>query len=677
MDLGSGMNTQKTIQQLLNLERIPIKRMEEDNAQLKVQIDAWEEVRNRTRTLLHQSTLLFSFAGPFSRRSVVSSDPGAVTGEAAPGSESLRQEMEILALAGRHQFHSDPIDRKQEIKAGTIVIRSDAETATIKFDGGSLATLLRELRSGAAKLLEPSTLKMDRNREMLVIRSNRSGKKGELFFEDRDGVLQSIGLLKQWEPKEERSPLALKSGDLKVDPASGNGSVEKDGVHVRGTVKLDRTFDADQSLTFKVGAKAEKAKKGAQKPVESERYQKKSVILGPDISVKVGDIKLKGYQIQRELNIKEKTGKKEGAGPAAPSEARVGIAVEWDENGKRKRKVIALRNDPTMPQSVNIGDLTGQKKAEALYLVAENGTALFTDFETVKRSRPDEKSHGLVPAHLTEEARDARLKVNGVEITRGENEKITDLIEGASLNLHKITQGTIVVETKANEEEIQNGISEWVKAYNELLKFCRDNSRIGKPEDFKVDRPTNDDLRAGFDQLKLNSGIFASDSTIRQLETTLRLLTANAYPSSTDPAFRVLSDIGVSTGDPNQSWEEIKNGFLIVDEKKLNNAITTASPSVKELFASDTNEDSITDNGIAFQMKRNLEPYVRISGGIIAARINLLKDKITSNKERITQKELGLKKKEETLRRKFGRMESSIRASKATGNYLKSQIKQE
>ncbi|MBW7859014.1 MAG: hypothetical protein H3C43_12145, partial [Leptonema sp. (in: Bacteria)] len=95
---GSGMQTQAIIQQLIEIDRQPLKRLEEDNKRNQVRIQAWEELRNRTRNFANLSRDLYSFSGPFTIRTIVSSDPGAITGSTSPNVEQVSQNIKVLQL---------------------------------------------------------------------------------------------------------------------------------------------------------------------------------------------------------------------------------------------------------------------------------------------------------------------------------------------------------------------------------------------------------------------------------------------------------------------------------------------------------------------------------------------------------------------------------------------------
>ena len=122
MDLGSGINTQDTIEKLMKLERIPLRRMQQENGVREIQIKAYEEVRKRTRDLADRSRKLYSITGAFSDRTVVSSDPGAITGQASPSAVGGEQQVEVVQLAAQHQVHTDPVSLDEDLPAGKFTI---------------------------------------------------------------------------------------------------------------------------------------------------------------------------------------------------------------------------------------------------------------------------------------------------------------------------------------------------------------------------------------------------------------------------------------------------------------------------------------------------------------------------------------------------------------------------
>ena len=80
--LSSGQNTNDIIRKLLELEAKPIKRWEKENEYQKIQIKAWNELRNLTLNLQIKTKALTSFTAPFSSKKVSANEEGFITGEA-------------------------------------------------------------------------------------------------------------------------------------------------------------------------------------------------------------------------------------------------------------------------------------------------------------------------------------------------------------------------------------------------------------------------------------------------------------------------------------------------------------------------------------------------------------------------------------------------------------------
>ncbi len=145
---------------------------------------------------------------------------------------------------------------------------------------------------------------------------------------------------------------------------------------------------------------------------------------------------------------------------------------------------------------------------------------------------------------------------------------------------------------------------------------------------------------------------------------------AAGYPAVRPGGYRVLADIGITTGGEANNYDKAQFGILKFDPEQLAKALRDNGPAVKEILASDTNEDAVIDNGAAYKIHQVLQPYNRMSGGIITSRIDLLKQQITDNKEKARRKESGLVSMEADLRRRFGRMESAIKEGRQMGQSL-------
>lgn len=672
---NAGVNPGEMIDKLMKAERMPLLRLEEDIARSKVEIKAFEELRNRARKLSDASRDLYSFAGPFATKSVVSSDPGAITGEAAPDVDPGTQEVEILQLATKHQITSRQIARSETLPKGKFTVNVGEKEIEVDFPGGGIVDLERALKGQAGQDYEVSVINIDSDTALISLRSSVSGTDGAFSFSDPNGILKQAGFIgdkkvdkkKQeeiaFEPSKVQAPA---DSSYRVAPDKKSITVEKGKASLSldsnpGIISLNLSGQRAEGSEDPAAAGPEGEASDPRRSVRTE-----STRPGPDVEVEAGDIKFPAADIERTRTVPE-----DKPEPEAGTKNSGKITVLFESGGATQKRQFEVSRDG--PMQLPVADLPDGSKITSIEFEAAEGMELSASNVSIE-STDSETAFG--PLNETRPAKDATLKMNGIEVTRSSNENITDIIQGASLNLHRPTSGPVEVTVQANTEEIKKKIMVWVEAYNELVKFVKENGKFVQSDEFQMNRPTdpNGDIREGYRQLKDRSGIFAGDPTARQMITAIQSHVASSYPSLSEPNYRVLAQIGITTGDVGAKWSEIKDGYLRVDEAKLSQALGESPQSVKDLFASDLNEDSITDNGVAFKMNATLKPYVQFSGGLITARIETIKSRIEQKQETIASKERSLEQKEQQLRQKFGRMESSIREARSRSEYLKSKL---
>lgn len=715
MDLGSGMNVQDTIQKLLELERIPLQRMQADNQLSEIKIHAWEETRNRVIILQEKSRIIYSFAGAFATRTVSSSDPGAITGTAAPNVEAGRTDIEVVQLATHHQVRSAAVAADEVLPAARFTIKVGEKEKEFQFRGGKIADLFRQLRNEGVELFDATAINPEVGKQLFSLRSKQSGERGRLVFADPDGLLARIGLTGGGEAatKTEAVEQPLAPGglsaflrdapnapDAKFQIATAPAGLELSG---RGAfAQAPGELPKNASLSVRLSAleapppaqpannapdanspgspDAPAADGATEKPADAAApaapASRERASIGPDIAVQVGDVELRGYNIERERSLDPAAEKSEVAEEKKPEEkpaetrppaaenapVQFGVGVVYMENGELKRReVLREMMAGAAPEEVRV-DLAGLADIKQIYFFTQGGRARFDALML----RGEREVPAQAASNETTPARDALLRINGVEVRRPDNIGLTDVMQGVSLNLNRPTSGPVQIQIQVNSDDIVKQITEWVQAYNELALFLRENAKSGEG----AFRPLAENEQPRPEALE-SRGIFAADATIRQLIAGIRMSVAQSYPSTATPAFRVLNDIGIHSGEVGQSWEDIQYGLLQVNEEKLRQVLGQHPESVRELFASDSNEDNLPDSGVAVSLEKLLAPYSRRSGGLISARIDVLKEQIRATKERMTNKELAIKDMEEKLRQRFGRMERMVQQNRQMGDYLR------
>ena len=160
-----------------------------------------------------------------------------------------------------------------------------------------------------------------------------------------------------------------------------------------------------------------------------------------------------------------------------------------------------------------------------------------------------------------------------------------------------------------------------------------------------------------------NLGALFGDTTLSSLKNDLRQIVSNVYRKNVDTPVRTLAQIGISTKSDTSSGvnESRLRGYLEIDEKKLDEALKNSIEDVRYLFGYDTDNDILIDDGVAFQVFRQIDPYVQ-RGGIFSTRTNGLATQIKTSKEKIARYDKALEKKEQELRQKYSSMDGSLRS---------------
>ncbi|MCB1138090.1 MAG: flagellar filament capping protein FliD, partial [Leptospiraceae bacterium] len=514
---NAGVNPSEMIDKLMQAERMPLLRLEEDIARSKVEIKAFEELRNRAKKLSDTSRDLYSFAGPFATKSVVSSDPGAITGEAAPDVDPGTQEVEVLELATKHQITSRKLARSESLPKGKFTINVGEKELEVEFPGGGVVDLERALKGQAGQDYEVSVINIDANTALISLRSSVSGTDGAFSFSDPDGILKQAGFIgdKKVEKKNSESVAFEQSKIQSPAEAKYKVSADKKSLSLesgsQASLKLDSEPGVISLNTSSGPADGASAEGASDKPGSDDRrkVRTESTKPGPDVEVEAGDIKFPAADIERTRTVKEGN---PSENPAASATSPGQVTVLFESGGTTQKRQFTL--PASGPMELPLNDLAEGSKITSIEFQAAEGSNLTVADLRIDSTKMDA---AFGPLNETQPAKDARLKMNGIEITRSSNQNITDIIQGASLNLHRPTNGPVEVTVQANTEEIKKRILAWVESYNDLVKFVKENDEFVKSDEFQMNRDSTGDIREGYRQLKDRSGIFAGDPTARQM----------------------------------------------------------------------------------------------------------------------------------------------------------------
>lgn len=241
-------------------------------------------------------------------------------------------------------------------------------------------------------------------------------------------------------------------------------------------------------------------------------------------------------------------------------------------------------------------------------------------------------------------ASDAKVKINGIDITRSSN-TITDAPEGVTLKLNKVTTGTpeTLAVTKDNAP-MTAAIQAYVDAYNSL------QTTIGNQTKYTA-------VDQGSDKQNTSNGDLLGDGTLRNIQTRLRsqLSTSQAGNDS----FSVLSQLGIT---------QDVSGKLTVDSTKLEKALNEKSADVVTFLSGDGKT-----TGFATQASNLLKDILGSKGSIQNAT-----DGINKTLKRLdTQYKAVSDQITATMARykaQFTSLSQLVSSMTSTGNYLTQQF---
>ena len=154
---------------------------------------------------------------------------------------------------------------------------------------------------------------------------------------------------------------------------------------------------------------------------------------------------------------------------------------------------------------------------------------------------------------------DARLKVNGFEVTRSSNQ-VDDVVEGLEFTLNKASVGEVVsFSISSDTSTAESSIRSLVEAYNEFQTTVKD-----------LVTTSSDD-----DDEESNSGSLSTDPTAKSILNSVRALMGGTV-TGVDSTFNALAFVGVKT--------EL-DGTLTIVEDDFEAALSDNYDRVTELFA--------------------------------------------------------------------------------------------
>jgi flagellar hook-associated protein 2 len=237
-------------------------------------------------------------------------------------------------------------------------------------------------------------------------------------------------------------------------------------------------------------------------------------------------------------------------------------------------------------------------------------------------------------------AQDAIIKIDGNTVTNSTNE-FKNNIEDVTITASVVNTGSPTTLTIAQDEE--NGkklLTDFVNGYNTLVNTM---SGLSNPE----------------------SGELAFDSSIRQMKSQLNSIIGATVPGLSG-SIDSLNGVGISlTREGTLEFSSVGFGTLPSGVATRDDVLANKLNEVGELFAS--------DGGVTSKISDLLASY-NDSEGSLTKRQSLLNSDLSGIKDEYDALETRLRNYEDTLRRKFTFLDSTVAKYTATSDWLTSAL---
>ncbi len=660
--MASGVDTEGIIKKLVEVESRPIIQWEEDKKRFNIRKDALGKLRIHVNDLNNAVKDLYGFRAVYKNKKALSSDPHIVEATANKYAKKGTNRIQVQRLASTHKISTDPVSSEEQLPAGKFNLEVNGESHSIKFKGGSLKSLQEKIEETASDILTSFYINTSGKNHTMTLESKVPGKKGEIKITGDKELLKKIGLVKGelGESKEkvdvvfDEKFFTSYMGGKKIEDQNGNLQVEKTGKSVRIKGTLWREYVLPLQLAVKDDTILEvNIQYNPPKKEEEEDVVPGRIEIGPDSRINIKGIELKGYNISRIKPPEERKKKKDLSD-------LLGVGIVSMEKEKRVEKIYEIDKNAKGKQELPIGRDFKGKTISKIIFYCNDGEAKFSDARLLTPT----KGLGLLePKNLISKNEDAKFKLDGIDLIRDRNDNLTDVIKGVTVNLKSKSDRLVTITVEGDSKKALEKIKRFVETYNRYLEYNKEITkadRTGKPGEYRKSRYKN--------------GIFMSDMTLLRLENNLKTSVSNAYPNKAENPIKLITQMGISTGNLNAEWGSIKDGKLIIDETKLSDVLSENPEGVSDFFGSDNDGDNKVDNGMAFRVENILKPFIMSGKNIIQTKIDLEDSSIQIANEKIERQQEHLRKYEDKLRAKFAAMEKAVSGAKAQGNWMNQQM---
>lgn len=653
--ISSRFDTQQIISDLVEVERTPIVRLENEIEQLETERGYWQTINRSMSALRDAARTLTGFENPFSERVASSSNERILTASAARTADLQDARITVDQVAAADRLLSRSLPRDFRVPAGTYTFSSGDASTSINYSGGSLGDFAQAVNRRASDILTARVVNNTSDTSVLVIEGAREGADFALqFTDDARRFALDAGILR--EAEDQTRAISLRNRDLQpLDAALDTGRVQADGTTLTVApggevlVPIDPEVESGLELQFSVRLRE----------LPQDEIPPPPDPPGPPATpgIEYRGLTVEGAPFALDLPARE---------APEPVEPVFTESVLFARDGEASLALPDVQpGDDFQTVSLTAGELLNRIDALA---VRNPNTSRTVEIRNVQVVDPSTRGD-LEPANPISTAQNARLRVDGIPVERDTN-TIDDVIPGVTLNLQRASDEDVDLTVEPNTDLIKESLINFVGRYNQVMREINILTRTNEQVVDEIEFFSEEEAVAARERL----GALQGDSTLNQIRFRLQTLTQNAYTTDLGGQLALLDQIGISTnasqGGGGGALEPGRlRGYLEINETVLDQALARGVDPVRQLFGNDTNGDLVPDSGVSVAVDEFVRPFTQV-GGLLTLRTDGISSDISQANDRIETLTERLERYEQQLRVEFGQMESSVSGLESGGSAL-------
>lgn len=652
-------NTNDTVEKLMQVERIPLTREQNQLEKYKNEQDAWREINSKLSSLRENTKTLYSYDNPFNNKLVNSTQEDAITAEATRSAPLQSFKVDVLQVATADRFLTDELAADYKVPSGVYTFKVADKQLTMNWKGGSLKDFSNAINKRGNGIINTMIIGSSQGKKTLLIESLTTGKENKLIFEDTAKTFaEQSGMISPIKSNE----ISFGTNSSEISNIQNKENVEQIGLPTLSITKtkfLNNTVTVEPRGAYQVNI-PNSVKNNSNYHITFNITAKKTDDITTKINKKTEEPVLpdSGFaefeniiirNIESDTTIKKTTVQKK---PLVPIENR--------------NLVYAVMNDGS-EEIISTPEILSENGTKVDFPLSEYQNIKAIAFKNYNTGYSFEVSAfetydvtanaGYVPNHPVSVADDAIIKYEGIKISRPSN-KIDDVIPEITLNLAEKTEKTATISVKPDAEAAKDALISFVGQYNQTVAKINILSQTKIEIIEELDYLTDDEKETAYKQL----GLFQTDFSLTSIKSNMATILSSQYLFDDNATITMLNQIGIATNASGfgggYSASRLR-GYLEIDEKKLDNALQNNLDDIKSLFGYDSDGDLIVDSGIAYKLDNQIGAYTQ-TGGILSLKTSTLDSKIKNSESRISKLEEQLENKEAEYRNQFSTMTGTL-----------------